>query len=64
MVMLLALFTFEAHISVLYFTRSWTSQEQGSHRSPIVLNVLEFHFSIPVPSNVLEFHLMFLNVLE
>ena len=29
---------------------------QGSHRSPKVLNVLEFDFSIRVPSNVLEFH--------
>ena len=37
---------------------------QGSHRSPKVLNVLEFDFSIRVPSNVLEFHWMFLNVLE
>ena len=30
--------------------------KQGSHRSPKVLNVLEFDFSIRVPSNVLEFH--------
>ena len=32
------------------------SNNQGSHRSPKVLNVLEFDFSIRVPSNVLEFH--------
>ena len=32
------------------------SLTQGSHRSPKVLNVLEFDFSIRVPSNVLEFH--------
>ena len=28
----------------------------GSHRSPKVLNVIEFDFSIRVPSNVLELH--------
>ena len=44
-------------VVVCYYT-------QGSHRSPKVLNVLEFDFSIRVPSNVLEFHWMFLNVLE
>ena len=38
--------------------------KQGSQRSPKVLNVLEFQFSIRVPSNVLEFHQMFLNVLD
>ena len=35
---------------------SYRYDSQGSHRSPKVLNVLEFDFSIRVPSNVLEFH--------
>ena len=38
--------------------------DQHSYRSPKVLNVLEFYFSILVPSNVLEFHCMFLDVHE
>ena len=36
----------------------------GLHRSPKVLNVLEFDFSVRIPLNVLEFHWMFLNFLE
>ena len=52
------------HVSVPTGSHQSARCKQGSHRSPKVLNVLEFDFSIRVPSNVLEFHWMFLNVLE
>ena len=35
---------------------------QDSHRSPKVLNVLEFDLSVRVPLNVLAFHWMFLKI--